>query len=62
MHYQKELSSYKECAQADGRKIREQNQKMKYIERRFKADKVLLESNFHTMLLESTDATFERGG
>ena len=31
------------------------------MEFRFEADKVLLESNFHTTLLNSADATFERG-
>ena len=34
---------------------------MKDMERWFEANKVLLESNFHTTLLDSTDATFERG-
>ena len=61
MHYQKELSSYKERALADGRKIREQDQKMEDMGRWFEADKVLLESNFHNTLLDSTDATFEMG-
>jgi len=61
MHYQKELSSYKERARADRHKIREQDQKMKDMEHQFEADKVLLESNFHNTLLDSTEATFERG-
>jgi len=61
MHYQKELPLYKEHAQADGRKIREQDQKMKDMQRRFEADKVLLESNFHNTLLDSTEATFASG-
>ena len=61
MHYNKELFSYKECAWADGLKIREQDQKMKDMERRFKANKTLLESNFYATLLESADAAFERG-
>jgi len=34
---------------------------MKDMERKFKADKVLMERDFHTSLLESTDAAFERG-
>jgi len=34
---------------------------MKDMERRFEADTALLESRFHTTLLDSTDASFERG-
>jgi len=34
---------------------------MKDLERRFEADTVLLESRFHTTLLDSTDASFETG-
>jgi len=34
---------------------------MKDMEHRFEANTVLLESRFHTTLLDSTDASFERG-
>jgi len=34
---------------------------MKDMERRFEADTALLESRFHTTLLDSTDASFKRG-
>ena len=60
-HYQKELSSLKERTRADGRRIREQDQKMKGMERQFEADKALMESEFGATLLESTDTSFEMG-
>jgi len=34
---------------------------MKDMERRFEADQLLMERNFHTTLLESTNAVFKRG-
>ena len=61
MHFQKELASYKERSRTDGRRIRELEDKMKDMERRFQADQALLESNFHTTLLESTESSFEAG-
>ena len=61
MHFQKELASYKECSRTDGRRIWELEDKMKDMERRFEADQALLESNFHTTLLESADSSFEAG-
>jgi len=60
-HDQKELASYKECTQTDGCKIWELEKKIKYMECRFDADKALMERDFHTSLLESIDAAFERG-
>jgi len=38
MHFQKELASYKERSRTDGRRIRELEDKMKDMERRFEAD------------------------
>jgi len=61
MHFQKELASYKERSRTDGRRIQELEDKMKDMERRFKADQALLKSNFHTTLLESADSSFEAG-
>jgi len=34
---------------------------MKDMERSFDADKALMERDFHTTLLDSTDAAFKRG-
>jgi len=67
-HYQKEVASFKEKACADGRRIREQDKKMEDMKRRFKnmerwfeVDKTLLESQFHSTLLETTDTSFQMG-
>jgi len=43
-HDQKDIASYKECAQADGHKIWEQEEKMKDMERRLEADKAVMET------------------
>ena len=61
MHLQTELTSYKERSRADGRRVREVEDKMKDMECRFEADQTLLESNFHTTLLEAADTSFEAG-
>jgi len=61
MHFQRELASYKERSRTDGRRIRELEDKMKDMERRFEADQVLLESNFQTTLLEAADSSCEAG-
>jgi len=61
MHFQKELASYKERSRTDGHRIRELQDKMKDMKRRFEANQALLESNFHTTFLESADSSFETG-
>ena len=61
MHFQKELALYKERSRTDGRRIRELEDKIKDDRRRFEADQTLLESNFHTTLLEAADSSFETG-
>ena len=60
-HDQKELASYKESTRADSRKIWEQEEKTNDMEHRFEVDNMLIERDYHTSLLESTDAAFKRG-
>jgi len=41
--------------------MEDMERRFKNMERRFKADKTLLESEFHHTLLETTDTSFEMG-
>jgi len=60
-HDEKELASYKELTRTNGRRVQELEEKMKDMERKFEANKALIEREFHTSQLESTDAAFKRG-
>jgi hypothetical protein len=50
-----------EAEQEYDRKVKECDRKVKEAERRLEADRATLEAELHHSLLESTDASFERG-